>query len=96
MNKDEYRKVTCSVIAPTKWLIESTMQDFEKNCILSIAAKELDSFLHKRPLSHETVKFFKGIRTVILFTPEGYWFRRSGFAVDDILVNTFFNEILRI
>ena len=45
-----YREVNFSVKAPAKWFIESTVQEFEKTCILAIAAKELDSFLHERPL----------------------------------------------
>lgn len=82
-----YVTLSVKIYGPRKWALDSTDENFEFMCMITIALRARDKYLRNTDSHHKYIVQFNNVRGCVNDISGGFWIQREGFSMDDILVN---------
>ncbi|XP_043478175.1 uncharacterized protein LOC122508723 [Leptopilina heterotoma] len=80
-----YVRLYMEIIAPAQWFHSPSSEIFRKLTTISLAMRSKDLLSGRLVASGKAIVNFQNVSTQITNTPEGFWFKRNGHGVNDIL-----------
>lgn len=83
------------IIAPSQWYHLTSSEIFRKLTTISLAMREKDLISGRLDVSGKAIVKFQNVYTQIVNNSQGFWFKRIGHTVNDILVRIYkFSKLL--